>query len=191
VLLVDDGCPEPDAQRVRRLAEEAGASLLQLPANTGKGHAVVAGLRQLRSHRPPPEAVLVLDADGQHPPEAIPAFIAAADEAELVIGDRLSDPGAMPWQRRLANRAASRLLALVTGKRVRDSQCGMRLLRGRALTDVEFPGGGYEAETRHLKRCLRQGVPIVWVPIPAIYDGQQSSFRAIRDALRVLAAVLR
>jgi dolichol-phosphate mannosyltransferase len=177
VLLVDDGCPELEARAVEQLARETEVSLLRLAANTGKGHALAAGLRHLLSRSPPAQAVVVLDADGQHPPEVIPAFLAAAAEAELVIGDRLSDAAGMPWQRRLANRIAARLLALTSAAPVRDSQCGMRLLRGRALLEVEFPGGGYEAETRHLKGCLRRGLRVAWVPIPAVYEGRRSSFR--------------
>jgi dolichol-phosphate mannosyltransferase len=133
----------------------------------------------------------VLDADGQHPPEAIPAFLAAAGQAELVVGDRFGDLGSMPWERRLANRLASGVLTVATGETVRDSQCGMRLLRGRALTDVPFPRGGFEAETVHLKRCLRAGVRVAWVPIPALYTDHVSSFRALRDTARVLGALLR
>jgi hypothetical protein len=76
------------------------------------------------------------------------------------------------------------------GRRVRDTQCGMRLLRGRALTYVQFPGGGFEAETRHLKRCIRAGICVQWVPIPAIYEGAPSSFRPIRDVARVTRAAL-
>ena len=69
---------------------------------------------------------------------------------------------------------------------MRDTQNGMRLLRGRAL--ATFPAGGYEAETIHLRRVLRDGVPVAWVPIPAIYAEEQSSFRAGRDSAKVLWA---
>jgi dolichol-phosphate mannosyltransferase len=188
VLLVDDGSPTPAA--VARLADETGSECLCLPRNSGKGHAVAAGLAELLGRSRPPEAVLVLDSDGQHPPEAIPAFLEAADEAELIVGDRFGDLKAMPWERRLMNRLATRLLSLLTGQPVRDSQCGMRLLRGRALREIPFPAGGFEAETVHLKRCLRGGVRVGWVPIPAVYAGQVSSFRALRDSRRVLAALL-
>lgn len=191
VLIVDDGTPEPGARTLQRRAEEVAAEYLRLPENAGKGHAVAAGIRHLLSRRPPPQAVLVLDADGQHPPAAIPEFLAAAAEAELVIGDRFGDLAAMPGHRRLANRIASGLLARTTAQPVRDSQCGMRLLSRRALFEVPFPGGRYEAETQHLKRCLRRGVSVAWVPIPAIYDGSPSSFRSVRDSLRVLGAALR
>jgi Glycosyl transferase family 2 len=190
VLLVDDGMPAGGAAALARLAAEAGVGLLRLPANCGKGHAIAAGKRHLLGRVPAPQAVVVLDADGQHPTSSIPALLAAASEAELVIGDRLADLG-MPPLRRFTNRLTSRLLALVTGHPVPDSQCGMRLLRGRALREVEFPGGRYEAETLHLKRCLRSGVRVAWVPIPALYGGQPSSFRGVRDGTRVLGALLR
>ncbi len=191
VLIVDDGKPEREARILQSMAEEMGAAYLRLPENVGKGHAVAAGIQQLLSRPSPPQAVIVLDADGQHPPAAIPAFLAAAEEAELVIGDRFADLASMPRHRRFANRIASGLLARATSQPVRDSQCGMRLLAGRALTDVRFAGGRYEAETRHLKHCLRQHVSVAWVPIPAIYEGSPSSFRAVRDSLRVLMALLR
>ena len=190
VLLVDDGAPVETIPTVARLAETIDATLLRLPANAGKGHAIAAGLRYLLARRPPPEALLLLDADGQHPPEAIPAFLEAAAGAELVVGNRFGDLTAMPWERRVANVLASRLLRMTTRRTVYDSQCGMRLLRGRALYDILFPGGRYEAETRHLKRCLRAGVTVTWVPIPTLYPGHRSSFRPVVDTARVLTALL-
>lgn len=191
VLLVDDGTPPVQAAELECLAEEICATLVRLPENRGKGTAIAAGLRHLRASAEPPEAVLLVDADGQHPSDAIPAFLAAAAHADLVLGDRLGDARSMPWTRRAANRIATRLLAWRTRRPVRDSQCGMRLLRGRALWEIDFPHGRYESETVHLKRCLLAGVSVAWVPIPAIYDGEESSFRPLRDLLRVLAALLR
>jgi hypothetical protein len=55
---------------------------------------------------------------------------------------------------------------------------------------VQFPGGGFEAETQHLKRCIRAGICVQWVPIPAIYEGAPNSFRPIRDVARVTRAAL-
>ena len=187
LLLVDDGTPPAHTAELARRADEVGATLLRLPRRSGKGHALAAGLRYLRSQNPSPDAVVVLDADGQHPPDAI-AALASAD-ADLVVGNRLHD-AAMPWHRRLPNRVASGLLAAITRTRIPDSQCGMRLLRGRALHEIPFPGGRFEAEMRYLKRCLAAGVRVAWVPIPAVYEGHPSSFRPVRDGARVLAALL-
>jgi len=191
VLIVDDGIPEPVRYPAGGHSEIADVSIVGLPANAGKGHAVALGVRTALARHPAPKAVVIIDADGQHPPEAIPRFLAAGEHAELVVGHRLSDLATMPRVRRLSNRLSSRILQAVTGRRVHDSQCGMRLLRGRALHEIPFTGGGYEAETNHLKRCLRAGVSVGWVPIPAIYNGSPSSFRPVRDTLRVLNALLR
>lgn len=187
LVVVDDGSPPEAARALDALVRETGAELVRLPGNAGKGFALAAGLRHLAGRA---DAVLVLDADGQHPPSAVPAFFAAAERAELVVGDRFGDLSTMPWERRLANRLATAALALRTRRRVRDSQCGMRLLRGRALEDVPFPEGGFEAETLHLKRCLRAGVRVEWVPIPTLYAGERSAFRSLRDTARVVRALL-
>lgn len=180
VLIVDDGLPEAPAA-------PAGADVLRLGANHGKGTAVARGLAHLGAA----EAVLVIDADGQHPPSAIPAFVAAAREAELVIGNRFGDLGRIPIERRVANLAASAALTAITGRRIADSQCGMRLLRGRALHEIQFPEGRFEAETIHLKRCLRAGLRVRSVPIPAIYDGEASAYRVVVDSARIAGALLR
>jgi membrane-associated phospholipid phosphatase len=185
VVLVDDGSDEHVARRLDALAAEFELELVRLPERSGKGSAVRAGADQARGA----DAVLVIDADGQHPAEAIPAFIAAARDAELVIGDRFANLQQMPLQRRLANRATRRAFQLVTGREVRDTQNGMRLLRGRALETL--PAGGYEAETAHLRRVLREGRTVAWVAIPAIYGTERSSFRAGRDGARVLWALVR
>jgi glycosyltransferase involved in cell wall biosynthesis len=190
LTIVDDGSEEVVARDLEALATEFDATLVRLPERRGKGAALRAGLDSVFAEEPDVEAVLTIDADGQHPPSAIPAFLAAASDAELVIGDRFDDLGAMPWQRRLANRTSRRLLELTTGERVRDTQCGMRLLRGRAL-ELPIAGDGYEAETLHLKGALADGVRVVWVPIPAIYGDEKSSFRALRDSGRVFAALVR
>jgi membrane-associated phospholipid phosphatase len=184
LVLVDDGS-EPHVAHA--LDTIAGVDLVRLNARGGKGSAVRAGVDHARAHGF--DAVLVIDADGQHPAHAIPFFVAAARNAELVIGDRFGDLARMPAQRRIANRATRGLFQLVTGREVRDTQNGMRLIRGRALATM--PAGGYEAETTHLRRTLRDGLAVAWVPIPAIYGEERSSFRAGRDSLRVLWALVR
>jgi MFS family permease len=185
VVLVDDGSDERVARKLDALAAEFELDLVRLPERSGKGSAVRAGVDRARGA----DAVIVIDADGQHPAEAIPAFVEAARGAELVIGDRFADLDEMPPQRRLANRATRRLFQLATGREVRDTQNGMRLLRGRALETL--PAGGYEAETAHLRRVLRDGRAVAWVAIPAIYGSERSSFRAGRDGARVLWALVR
>lgn len=186
LLVVDDGMEPAAGTELDRLAARLGAGVFHLGRNFGKGFAIKAGIALLASVQPRPAAVLVVDSDGQHPPEAIPEFLAAAAHAELVVGNRFAEGATtMPPLRRLGNRLSSRLISLLTASSVPDGQCGMRLLHGRAL-QLHFPGGGLESETRHLIDCLRAEIEVAWVPIPAIYEGQPTSFRRVRDSLAVL-----
>ena len=185
VVIVDDGSDANVARELDAIADETGSELVRLTRQSGKGSAVRAGVDHVAGRA---EAVLVIDADGQHPASAIPAFVAAGREAELVIGDRFGDLAAMPRHRRAANRFTRLLFQLVTGRRVRDTQNGMRLLRGAALES--FPPGRYEAETKHLKWVLQDGLAVAWVPMPAIYGEESSSFRSGRDSVRVLWALV-
>ena len=189
LTIVDDGSDRGTARELDRIAAESGADLIRLPQRRGKGAALRTGIDAALAADVPPDAVLAIDADGQHPPAAVPALIAAATGAELVIGDRFDDRVGMPRTRRIANQLSRGLLELRTGRRVRDTQSGMRLLRGRALT-LPIAGDGYEAESRHLRTLLTRGIPVAWVPIPAIYADEASGFRPIRDSVRVVLALL-
>ena len=189
LTIVDDGSDPDTACKLDRISEELGVELVRLPEHRGKGAALRTGVEAVMARQPPPEAAVLIDADGQHPPSAIPALLETASSAELVIGDRFDDLGAMPLKRRLANQTSRWLLELTTGHRVRDTQSGFRVLRGRALA-LPISGNGYEAESRHLKSLLVRDVDVAWVPIPAIYGDERSEFRSIRDSARVVAALL-
>ena len=189
IVLVDDGAPEPIHSRVEAFAAARGMDLVQMGANHGKGSAVAAGIEKALAMRPEPDAVLVLDSDGQHPADRIPAFVDAATEADVVVGNR-SDHRAMPPARRVANAAASTAISLSARRRLPDSQNGMRLIRTELVRRVAFPAGRYEAESRHLRDLVRARAKIAWVEIPAVYDGEPSDFRPARDSLRVAREIV-
>jgi membrane-associated phospholipid phosphatase len=189
LTIVDDGSDRRTAAALDRITADLSAELVRLPVRRGKGAALREAIAAAQARDTPPAAVLLIDSDGQHPPSAIPALLDAAATAELVIGDRFGDLDAMPLKRRLANRASRRLLELSTGRRVGDTQSGLRVLRGRALA-LPIPGDGYEAESRHLKAVLLRDIDVAWVPIPAIYGDERSAFRSFRDSLRVVVALV-
>jgi membrane-associated phospholipid phosphatase len=190
VVVVADGVPPSGDAILDRLAATPAVSLVRLPEHAGKGDAVAAGAAALAAWAQPPDALIVVDADGQHPPGRVPAFVEAAAGADIVIGDRSGDRRSMPWTRRITNAVSSGLMALRLGRPVPDSQCGMRLIRLDALEHAPLPPGRYEAETHHLRLAAKAGLTLAWVPIPAIYDGASSSFRPVRDTARVLRALV-
>ena len=191
VVLVDDGATAAIAEQLERLVDEHGFELVSLGANRGKGTALAAGIDAVMHRGERPDAVLLIDSDEQHPPGLIPAFVAAAQDADVVIGDRSDDRGQMPALRRLANVTSSLAMSLRTRRRMPDSQNGMRLLRTEALQSVPLTEGRYEAESRHLKGLAQARMKIAWVAMPAIYNGEPSNFRPVADTLRVTREILR
>ena len=78
VLVVDDGSRDATAE----VARQYGVQVHSFAANRGKGHALLAGFELLRDF----DAVVTLDADGQHPPACLPAFVAAAEAGASPAG---------------------------------------------------------------------------------------------------------
>jgi len=183
ILVVDDGSRDATGLVARQL----GARVLSFAGNHGKGHALLAGFAALRDGF---DAVVTLDADGQHPPESLPEFVRAAEEgADLVLGARQRTPD-MPFVRRFANDFSSRWASWLAGQQVSDSQCGFRLHSRRLLERTPLTPGRYELETELVVRAARLGFRIAEVTIPTVY-GEKSQIHALRDVPRIVGVFLR
>jgi glycosyltransferase involved in cell wall biosynthesis len=190
VLVVDDGSADDTTAK----AEAAGATVLRQVPNQGKGAALRAGFR--RALGDGWDAVVALDADGQHDPDEIPRFLAAFVEAgdrgtrpELIIGRR--DFAQMPLVRRLSNTLGTALFSWAVGRSIPDNQSGYRLL-GRQLMTAMLASDedGFELELEMIAICLRNGWALAWVPIATIYAGQPSHVRPFRHVRHFVRATL-
>ena len=175
VIVVDDGSVDDTAG----VATRAGATVLRQAPNQGKGAALRTGLAAAIERGA--GAVLTLDADGQHDPEDIPAFLGAwaGGRLDLLIGRR--DFGAMPPIRRLANHLGGLAFSWAVGRSIPDNQSGYRLL-SRRLAQVMLTSRepGFEFEVEMIATAIGRGWAIGWVPIRTIYAGQPSHIRPAR-----------
>ncbi len=184
VLVVDDGSRDATAL----VARQFGARVLSFAGNRGKGHALLAGFAALRGEF---DAIVTLDADGQHPPECLPDFVRVAEAgADLVLGRRARTPD-MPFSRRFANGFSSGWTSWLAGQRVSDSQCGYRLHTRPVLERTPLTPGRYEVETEVVVRAARLGFRLAEVEIPTVYGEQRSQIRTLRDVPRIVGALLR
>jgi len=182
VLVVDDGSTDATETNARA----AGVEVIRHTVNQGKGAAIKTGLRTL-SDRPNIEYALVLDGDGQHAPEEIPRFLAAANETRLpmYVGNRMSDVEKMPFVRKLTNRFMSGQISKVCGQEVPDSQCGFRMMHRDLLPSmVAIATTKFDYETEMLVVASRRGCKIGAVPISTIYGDEKSKIHPVRDTIR-------
>jgi len=183
VLVVDDGSNDQTSQRAR----EAGAEVIVHDQNRGKGDAIKTGLGHWLDREV--TWVSLLDSDGQHLPEEIDRFIAAAASAtqpSFFIGNRMSDVAAMPFIRRVVNRYMSRRISRLCRQKIPDTQCGFRMLDRQLIPELLGGGDRYDYETEVLIIASRKGYRIESVPITTVYSDQVSKIRPVRDALRFL-----
>ncbi len=181
VVVVDDGSSDATAARAR----QGGAEVIVHPENRGKGDAIKSGLRHWLAC-PEIEFILLLDADGQHLPEEIGLFFAAAaaSDAGLFVGTRMNDVREMPFVRRAVNRYMSDRISRLCGQQVPDTQCGYRMIQ-RALVPHLLDGTSrFDYETEMLIVASRQGFRIATVPISTIYSDEVSSIHPVRDTIR-------
>jgi glycosyltransferase involved in cell wall biosynthesis len=180
ITVVDDGSTDGTAA----IARAAGASVIVLGERGGKGTAIRAGLASVL--RGSWTHVLMIDGDLQHRPDEAVRLIetAARTGAEMVIGERQFDRGAMPASRYHANRIGSRALSSFVGVPVADTQCGFRLVATRALRGLKLVARGYEIETEMLVKVRRGGGTIAAAPVSAVYNGRPSKLRPIRDTTK-------
>ncbi|MBN1218693.1 MAG: glycosyltransferase family 2 protein [Anaerolineae bacterium] len=184
VLVVDDGSTDETLAQ----AEAAGATVLRQYPNQGKGTALQAGFRQAIDQNY--EAVLTLDADGQHAPHEIPRFLDAyhTRHSDLIIGAR--NFSQMPPVRRLANSLGRGAFSWAIGQPIQDNQSGFRLISCRLLKKLlASREHGFEFEMEMIVICVRHDFRLDWVPISTIYAGESSHINPVRHVVNFLRVV--
>jgi glycosyltransferase involved in cell wall biosynthesis len=179
VFVVDDGSEDATGA----LAIKAGAEVLRHEVPRGKGSALQAGWELARQRGF--AWALTMDGDGQHSANDAAKFFEAAERgAELVVGNRMGNPQAMPRVRRWVNRFMSKRISALAGISLPDSQCGFRLMNLAAWATLSMEARHFEIESEVLLAFARQGRRVEFVPIEVIYTSEQSKIHPVRDTMR-------
>ncbi len=189
VVVVNDG--STDATPVA--AAEAGAVVLHHAHNLGKGAALKTGFMYALDNGF--DAVVTIDADGQHLPSEIPKFLDAFRQtgADLIIGDRSHLFGGMLPRRRNANMFSAWAISQCAGTHVGDSQSGFRLYSAALIRNVKIRATGFAAESEIIVRAGRGNRKVLSIPIElGFVNGISTShYRPLLDTLRIAGVVAR
>jgi len=188
VLVVDDGSQDNTAI----IAKKAGSRVLSQKTNQGKGLALRAGFDfALKSGY---DAVVTMDADGQHDPREIPKFLKSFKKsgADLIIGTREHNLSEMPFPRFMANKTTSFVTSLLAGVRVHDSQSGYRFIKKNLIKKINLKTGRFQMETEIIVKAAMAGFSIKEVPIKTIYFKKFKSYiNPLVDTVRFTKLTLR
>jgi dolichol-phosphate mannosyltransferase len=170
VLVVDDASPDGTGAIADELvARDDDVEVLHRPAKRGLGPAYVAGFE--RALAGGAARVVQMDADCSHDPDHLPVLLDALADADLVLGSRYVDGGAVhDWGpgRRAISRLGSHYARAALGVGVRDLTGGYKAWRREALEavsieDVDSVGYAFQVETTY--RAIKAGLRVVEVPI--------------------------
>lgn len=189
ILVVNDGSTDATS----RIAREAGAVVVDLPFNVGVGGAMRTAF--LYAQRDGFDALVQVDADGQHEPGELDALIAGLDRADIVVGTRFH-PGSTygVWgPRKWAMRMLSFWLSRMAGTRISDSTSGFRSAgpRAIALFAVQYPAEYLGDTVGSLAIALRSGLTVTEVPVTMYFrEHGRPSKNALWSALYLGRATL-
>lgn len=187
VIVVDDGSTDGTGA----LAAAAGARVVALRPNRGKGVALRRGLEEVRG-----DVVVLLDADGQDAPEDIPLLLdALSDDVTMVVGSRFLGTfgeGAITPLNRLGNRTLTEVLNLLYRVRLTDTQAGFRAFHRRFLDGLRLSASRYDIEVDLLLSAVESGGRVIEVPVRRMARSYGASdLGSFRDGARILARILR
>ena len=187
VLVVDDGSQDNSAD----IARNNGAIVLKNITNQGKGASLIQGLNYALNNNF--DAAVLMDGDGQHLPEDIPAFIRKFEEsaAALILGNRMQDTKSMPPVRYLTNKFMSWLISKITGQNIPDTQCGFRFITKDLIAKLKFTTKHYETESEMIIQAAHSGGKIESIPVRTVYRGEKSQINPLFDTLRFFMFIIR
>lgn len=195
VLVMDDRSPDGTADLAEQCNRDGRVLVVRRDPPRGRGYAGVDGFQ--RALALGADLVIEMDGDGSHAPQHIPALLAAAAGADVVIGSRYCPGGGVVgygFERKLNSWVANALSRLLLGVTPRDATAGFRLFKRRVLEEIDLPtliSPGPSIVEEVLFRVQRRGFTVREIPITFVNRVKGSSKLQLQTIITWIATLLR
>lgn len=188
IIVIDDG----SSDNTKLIVEENRCSIFSFENNGGKGRALQKGF-EIFIKNTKDTYLICMDADLQHSPKCIPIFLEQAGKSDgsLIIGNREIHPVKMPIMRYFSNKITSLILSVITKQKIKDSQCGFRLIPRKILQDIHYKENGFQFESEFIIKCSKYNITVLFVDIPTIYNDHGSNINKVGDTIKFMKLVFR
>ena len=158
-IFVDNGSTDSSCQIMERFP---GGELIRHGSNEGYGASLRDGIRASQA-----EKIIVIDADGEYPPESIPEMVSELDQHEVVYGSRFAGDQevAIPWARTMGNKVVTALFNAVFQQTLTDLYTGFKGFQRQAVHGLPMDYSGFEHVLEFASRLARNGIVIHEIPV--------------------------
>jgi glycosyltransferase involved in cell wall biosynthesis len=156
MIFVDDGSSDGSRKLLKEMASQVPSlRVVGLKQNRGLSTALLAGMREARGR-----IIVTLDSDLQNDPEDIPRLLEYLDRYDMATGWRQKRED--PWLKRIASRIGNSVRNRLSGERINDSACTLRVFRRECLQDIPIFNGMHRFMSTLVKM---KGYRIIEVPV--------------------------
>lgn len=188
LIVINDGSTDNTAEILSNYPQ---IDVHHIEKNGGKGKALRKGFAiALASGY---QYVITMDSDGQHYPDDLPVFLdvlenkKTTDPEPLIIGSRKMDDPSVPDKSSVGNKISTFMFWIVTGIRLRDTQCGYRLYPLELVNSLKLFTSKFELEIEVLVKAAWKGSDVQNIPVKVLYDPDErvTHFRPFQDVVRI------
>lgn len=188
IVIVDDGCNKKHHKFMDELAK--AYPVIRHYVNLGKGRGIKNGINFILNNYPDAKVIVTADCDGQHSVKDIKKVFSVCmnNLDSLILGVRDFDKNNVPFKSRYGNIITRNILYNFVGKKISDTQTGLRAMSYQLATKlIDIPGERYEYETNVLIETKKQNIDIKEVIIETIYidKNAESHFNPVKDSAKI------
>ncbi|MEM4143333.1 MAG: glycosyltransferase family 2 protein [Candidatus Bathyarchaeia archaeon] len=186
IVVVDDGSTD----YTRKVASRYKVTVVSYSQNRGKGYALRKGLEHAQG-----DIIVTIDADGSHSPKEIPDLITPLfDGADVVAGSRFIGEAKDHTSKvhQFGNSLINATIMVLTGKKITDSQTGLRAFKKDLLRQIRLESCGFDIETELTVKSLKNGFKLVEIPIGCRRRVHGASkLKTLPDGFKIFKAMLK
>ena len=188
LIVIDDGSGDGTG----KLARALGCTVVVHGENRGKGAALRTGLATARAMGF--DVALTVDADGQHPASSARVLLYASRDPEaMVLGIRDLRGAGAPKKNQVSNGISNFFLSYFSGRKLADTQCGLRRYPIEKTLALGGKASGYAYESELVLRAVDADMAIVETEVPVVYPPEElrvTHFDGVKDPARIIVTVV-
>lgn len=184
ILVIDDGSTDKTGNILNKIQ---GLTVIKNKANLGYGASLKSAIRKSKA-----DYILIVDADGTYPVEAIPSLVSKIKDNDMVVGARTGKYVSIPFFRRPAKWFLKHFAQYLAKTEIPDLNSGLRVFKREiSMKYINLFPDGFSFTTTLTMICLTNGYAVEYVPIDYYERKGKSTIHPLKDFFTFINLIFR